>query len=141
MEGARVVCWLDELPMAAPLDVSPVEARAAPEAALAGAGPVEGRSLGQIARGRLRRDKVAMTGGVIVVFLILVAIIGPHLTQSPNAFHQELIDPTFSRPTGPFGGISAAHPLGQRRGPGDAELRPFGPCGVPHSRRLLVSGH
>jgi ABC-type dipeptide/oligopeptide/nickel transport system permease subunit len=98
--------------MAAPLDVSPVEAGATPEAALAGAGPIEGRSLGQIAWGRLRRDKVAMTGGVLVVFLIVVAIIGPYLTQSPNAFHQELIDPTFSRPTGPFGGISAAHPLG-----------------------------
>lgn len=98
--------------MAAPFDVSPVEAAAAPEAALAGAGPVEGRSLGQIAWGRLRRDKVAMAGGVIVMFLILVAVVGPHLTQSPSVFHQDLIDPTFSRPTGPFGGISLAHPLG-----------------------------
>jgi ABC-type dipeptide/oligopeptide/nickel transport system permease subunit len=98
--------------MAAPLDVTPAEAGAAPESALAGAGPIEGRSLGQIAWARLRRDKVAMTGGVIVVFLILVAIIGPPLTQSPNTFHQELIDPTFSRPIGPFGGISTAHPLG-----------------------------
>src|SRR5690348_14911260 len=98
--------------MAAPLDVSSVESGAAPDAALAGAGPIEGRSLGQIAWGRLRRDKVAMTGGAIVVFLILLAITGPHLTPSPNAFHQDLIDPTLSRPTGPFGGISAAHPLG-----------------------------
>src|SRR6266568_6171980 len=98
--------------MAVPLDVSSVEAAAAPEAALAGAGPIEGRSLGQIAWGRLRRDRVAMTGGAVVVFLILAAIVGPHLTQSPNAFHQNLIDPTFSRPTGPFGGISAAHPFG-----------------------------
>ena len=98
--------------MAAPLDVTPAEAGAAPESVLAGAGPIEGRSLGQIAWARLRRDKVAMTGGVIVVFLILVAIAGPPLTQSPNTFHQELIDPTFSRPIGPFGGISTAHPLG-----------------------------
>jgi peptide/nickel transport system permease protein len=98
--------------MAAPLDISPVESRAASDAALAGPGPVEGRSLGRIAWGRLRRDKVAMTGGAIVVFLILVAIIGPHLTPSPNTFHQDLIDPTLSRPTGPFGGISAAHPFG-----------------------------
>jgi peptide/nickel transport system permease protein len=98
--------------MAAPLDVSSAEAAAAPEAELAGAGPVEGRSPGQIAWGRLRRDKVALTGGAVVVFLILVAIVGPHLTQSPNAYNQNLIDPTFSRPIGSFGGISIAHPLG-----------------------------
>jgi ABC-type dipeptide/oligopeptide/nickel transport system permease subunit len=97
--------------MAAPLDVSPAETGAAAEP-LAGAGPVEGRSLGQIAWGRLRRDKVAMTGGVVVVFLIIVAIAGPHLTASPNIYHQDLIDPTFSRPIGPFGGISLEHPLG-----------------------------
>ena len=98
--------------MAAPLDVSSSEARAAPEAALAGTGAIEGRSLGQIAWGRLRRDKVAMTSGAVVVLLTLVAIIGPHVTQSPDTYHQNLIDPTFSRPTGSFGGISLAHPLG-----------------------------
>jgi ABC-type dipeptide/oligopeptide/nickel transport system permease subunit len=98
--------------MAAPLDVSSSEAGAAPEAALAGAGAIEGRSLGQIAWGRLRRDKVAMASGAVVVLLTLVAIIGPHVTQSPDAYHQNLIDPTFSRPIGSFGGISLAHPLG-----------------------------
>jgi peptide/nickel transport system permease protein len=98
--------------MAAPLDVSSSETGAAPETALAGPGAIEGRSLGQIAWARLRRDKVAMTGGAIVVFLILTAIVGPHLTQSPSVYHQDLIDPTFSRPVGPFGGISLAHPLG-----------------------------
>jgi len=98
--------------MAAPLDVTSVEAGAAPEDTLAGAGPIKGRSLGQIAWGRLRRDKVAMTGGAIVLFLILVAIVGPYLTKSPNAYNQDLIDPTFSRPIGSFGGISVSHPLG-----------------------------
>jgi peptide/nickel transport system permease protein len=73
---------------------------------------IEGRSLGQIAWMRLRRDKVAMGGGVVIVFLILVAIIGPHIVQNPNVFHSNLIDPTFERPTGAFGGISLAHPLG-----------------------------
>ncbi len=97
--------------MAAPLDVSSAEKGAAAEP-LAGAGPVEGRSLGQIAWGRLRRDKVAMAGGAIVVLLIIVAIAGPHLTTSPNVYHQDLIDPTFSRPIGSFGGISLEHPLG-----------------------------
>jgi ABC-type dipeptide/oligopeptide/nickel transport system permease subunit len=78
----------------------------------AGGVPIVGRSLGQIAWRRLRRDRVAMAGGVFIVFLILVAIIGPHLVQDPNTYHSDLIDPTFSRPTGPWGGISLAHPLG-----------------------------
>jgi ABC-type dipeptide/oligopeptide/nickel transport system permease subunit len=73
---------------------------------------IEGRSLGQIAWLRLRRDKVAMGGGIVVVFLILVAIIGPHLVQNPDVYNSSLIDPTFLRPKGAFGGISLAHPLG-----------------------------
>jgi peptide/nickel transport system permease protein/oligopeptide transport system permease protein len=78
----------------------------------AGGGPIEGRSLGQIAWRRLRRDRWAMGGGIFIVFLILVAVVGPHLVQDPNAYHSGLIDPTFSRPIGPWGGISTAHPLG-----------------------------
>ena len=73
---------------------------------------IEGRSLGQIAWMRLRRDKVAMGGGIVVVFLILVAIIGPHLVQNPDVYNANLIDPTYLRPKGAFGGISLAHPLG-----------------------------
>ena len=53
-----------------------------------------------------------MGGGIFIVFLILVAIIGPHLVQNPNTYNSNLIDPTFSRPIGPWGGISLAHPLG-----------------------------
>jgi hypothetical protein len=45
--------------MAAPPDLSSVESGAAPGAALSGAGPVGGRSLGQIAWARLRRDNPA----------------------------------------------------------------------------------
>jgi ABC-type dipeptide/oligopeptide/nickel transport system permease subunit len=97
--------------MAAPLEMTP---ESAPEAVLEGVGgaAIEGRSLGQIAWMRLRRDKVAMGGGIFIVFLILVAIIGPHLVQNPDTYHANLISPTFSRPYGPFGGISLAHPLG-----------------------------
>jgi peptide/nickel transport system permease protein len=100
--------------MAAPLDVFPPSADATPDAVLAGVSgkAIEGRSPGQIAWMRLRRDKVAMAGGVIVVFLILVAIVGPYLVQNPLIYHSDLINPTFSRPNGPFGGISVAHPLG-----------------------------
>ncbi len=73
---------------------------------------IEGRSLGQIAWMRLRRDKVAMGGGIVVVLLILAAIIGPHVVQNPDTFHENLIDPTFQRPIGTFGGVSLAHPFG-----------------------------
>jgi len=74
--------------------------------------PIEGRSLGQIAWRRLRKDRVAMAGGIIIVLLILVAIVGPYLVQNPDTYNSNLIDPTFSRPIGPWGGISLAHPLG-----------------------------
>jgi ABC-type dipeptide/oligopeptide/nickel transport system permease subunit len=97
--------------MTAPLEL-PTDA--APEAVLEGVSgeAIQGRSLGQIAWMRLRRDKVAMAGGVVIIFLILVAIIGPFLVQSPTLYHPNLINPTFSRPNGPFGGISLSHPLG-----------------------------
>jgi ABC-type dipeptide/oligopeptide/nickel transport system permease subunit len=97
--------------MAAPLEMTP---ESSPEAVLEGVGGsvIEGRSLGQIAWMRLRRDKVAMGGGVFIVFLILVALVGPHFVQNPNTYHANLINPTFSRPNGPFGGISLAHPFG-----------------------------
>src|SRR5580700_10333140 len=99
--------------MAAPLDV-PTSGDVVPESVLEGVSgkAIEGRSLGQIAWIRLRRDKVAMAGGVIVIFLILVAIFGPFLVQNPDIYHANLINPTFSRPNGPFGGISLAHPFG-----------------------------
>jgi peptide/nickel transport system permease protein len=98
--------------MAAPLEMTPESA--APEAILAGISgeAIEGRSLGQIAWMRLKRDKVAMAGGTVVVLLILVAVIGPYFVQDPNLYHANLINPTFSRPNGPLGGISLAHPLG-----------------------------
>ena len=105
--------------MAVPIDVATGPGGPEPESALSVPGKdIEGRSLGQIAWMRLRRDKVAMGGGVVVVLLILVAIVGPHLVQNPNIFHSNLIDPSFERPTGAFGGISLAHPLGVEPGNG-----------------------
>jgi ABC-type dipeptide/oligopeptide/nickel transport system permease subunit len=98
--------------MAAPLEMTPESA--APEATLEGVRgeAIEGRSPGRIAWMRLKRDKFAMAGGTIIVLLVLVAIIGPYFVQDPNVYHANLINPTFSRPNGPFGGISLAHPLG-----------------------------
>src|ERR1700735_673018 len=78
----------------------------------AGSAPIQGRSLGQIAWRRLRRDRVAMAGGIVIVFLLLLAVVGPHLVQNPNTYNSNLIDPSFSRPIGSWGGISLAHPLG-----------------------------
>jgi ABC-type dipeptide/oligopeptide/nickel transport system permease subunit len=97
--------------MTAPVEMTP---QAQPVAILEGvsSAAIEGRSPGQIAWMRLRRDRVAIAGGIYIVFLILVAIIGPHLVQNPDTFHSNLINPTFSRPIGPWGGISLAHPLG-----------------------------
>jgi peptide/nickel transport system permease protein/oligopeptide transport system permease protein len=99
--------------MAVPIDVATGPGGPEPTPAPAVAGKaIEGRSLGQIAWLRLRQDKVAMAGGIVVILLILVAIFGPYLVQSPLTYHENLIDPTFSRPFGTLGGISTAHPFG-----------------------------
>ncbi|WP_433501060.1 ABC transporter permease [Sphaerimonospora sp. CA-214678] len=98
--------------MTAPLDVSGDELHAAPEAVTQGAGAkaIQGRSLGQIAWMRLKRDRVAMAGGFVIIFLILVAIFAPVLVRwfghPPNEFHQEMIDTLTMQPKGGTG-ISA----------------------------------
>ena len=54
---------------------------------------IHGRSLGRIAWTRLKRDKVAMAGGSIVILLILVAIFAPAIVallgHPPDEFHQD----------------------------------------------------
>ena len=104
--------------MSTPLEVEPGASGAASEQALVGSGqPIEGRSLGQIAWRRLRKDKVALAGGYFLVFLILVAIFAPLIVKllgdSPTEFHQNLIDPaTGGLPIGPRGGQSWQHLMG-----------------------------
>ncbi|MET7317214.1 ABC transporter permease [Streptomyces thermoviolaceus] len=106
--------------MTAPLHEPAAEAApsAADEAAVAatGAKAVQGRSLGRIAWERLKRDKLALTGGIVVLVLVLVAVLAPviaHLVgQDPEAHHEDLIDPLFGTPTGSLGGISGEHLLG-----------------------------
>src|SRR5579885_3250399 len=98
--------------MSAPIDVPPSTQRVAAEDVLAGAPgkKIEGRSLGQIAWTRFKRDKLAVTGGIVVIFLLLVAIAAPILDSlgivDPNDFNSNLVDPTLSRPFGALGGIS-----------------------------------
>ncbi len=83
---------------------------------LAGAGAIEGRSLGQIAWRRLRRDKVAIAGGVVVVVLVLVALLAPIIVKyfgtPPDQYNPGAVDPNLQTPLGHFGGISLSHPLG-----------------------------
>jgi peptide/nickel transport system permease protein len=107
------------------------------DADVPGAKPASGhsdadnRSLRQIAWQRLRRDKVAMVSGVVVILLILAAVLAPLLVKwfgyPPTEYHQDLIDAGTRLPykdpdhptdaggfaiTDPWGGISSDHWLG-----------------------------
>jgi ABC-type dipeptide/oligopeptide/nickel transport system permease subunit len=77
---------------------------------------IEGRSLGRIAWNRLKRDRVAIAGGGVVIFLVLVAVFAPLIVKvighPPNEFHQSLIDPTLGTPIHRFGGMSWDFPFG-----------------------------
>lgn len=88
--------------------------------ASAGPAAIQGRSLGQLAWRRLRRDKVAMGGGIVVIVLILVAVLARPLTslygKGPEAIHNtppgDLLNPSTQMPLGSFGGASHTHWLG-----------------------------
>jgi ABC-type dipeptide/oligopeptide/nickel transport system permease subunit len=79
-------------------------------------GPIEGRSLGRIAWTRLKRDKVAITGGVIVILLILMAALADPIVKlfghPPSDFHSDQVDPNLLIPKGHFGGINSHFLLG-----------------------------
>ncbi|RFS83969.1 ABC transporter permease [Actinomadura spongiicola] len=126
--------------MAAPIEVSGSDTEAQPESVLAGVDrkKIQGRSLGQIAWLRLRRDKVALTGALVVLLLILLAIFGPYFVQDPLKYNQNLIDPTYNRPKSGFwhSGISSEHWLGVEPGTGRDML-----ARIVHGARisLLVS--
>ncbi len=104
--------------MTVPPDVGAELAPANPEAVLAGMGRTTGRSLGQIAWLRLRKDKVALAGAVVLALLVLVAVFAPLIVRAfgdpPNEFHQDLIDTAGGTltPLGRFGGISWDHLMG-----------------------------
>ncbi|MBN1945163.1 MAG: ABC transporter permease [Bradymonadales bacterium] len=79
---------------------------------------IEGRSLKQIAWSRLRRDRVALAGGITAILLILVAVFAPLLNRvfghPQNEFHQDLINPNLGGipEPGTWGGVSADFLLG-----------------------------
>jgi peptide/nickel transport system permease protein len=94
-----------------PVGAEPAEAVAAGKA-------IEGRSLGQIAWRRLRRDRVAIGGAVVIILLILMALFAPLIVKlfgyDPNQFHTDKIDPATQQPTStfPFGPFDPDHLMG-----------------------------
>jgi peptide/nickel transport system permease protein len=77
---------------------------------------IAGRSLKQIAWRRLKKDKVAIAGGIVVVLLIVIAILAPVLTKlwghPIDEYHNDQLDQTLLTPLKPFGGISKDFILG-----------------------------
>jgi len=104
--------------MTAPLEVTEGAAAAPPEAALVGVSSkaIQGRSLGQIAWMRLKRDKVAMAGGFVCLFLIVVAVFAPLIISwwgyPYDEFHYDLVDANSQLPIHGWGGISWDHWFG-----------------------------
>ncbi len=85
-------------------------------ALVAAGGPaIEGRSLGRIAWTRLKRDRVAMGGGIVIIALILIAIFAPWIVKllghPPNEYHQNLTGDN-NLPVGKWGGINRHFLLG-----------------------------
>jgi ABC-type dipeptide/oligopeptide/nickel transport system permease subunit len=77
---------------------------------------VQGRSLTQIAWGRLRRDRVAMISLAVIIFIFFCALFAPLICKvlgiDPYEVHTELVSQDGGLPLGPVGGISWDHPLG-----------------------------
>jgi peptide/nickel transport system permease protein len=81
---------------------------------------IVGRSLWSISWRRLKRDRLAMVAGGVVIFLVLVAVFADPLTAlyGQNYLDQHavgeggLLDLSTNLPKGAFGGISGTHWLG-----------------------------
>ena len=77
---------------------------------------IVGRSPWQIARSRLRRDKVSMACLVIVSLYVIVALAAPILQHfgviDPYAYHTKLLNVADAMPSGNLGGVSSSHLFG-----------------------------
>lgn len=86
------------------------------------ASEVKGRSLTQIAWGRLRRDKTFIFSCIILAIFLLAAIFAPVITGlmgvDPYTLNKDVLDPAGGKPLGPWGGASWEHPLGVEWGTG-----------------------
>ena len=83
---------------------------------------IEGRSPLSIAMRRLRRDKVSLVAGALIVLLVIIAIFAPLIVQwlghPPDEPHYDKLSPAVGAPIGPLGGISSEHILGVEPGNG-----------------------
>lgn len=118
--------------MTAPLEAPDSTEGVEPEAITRGVRNTANRSLRQIAWQRLKRDKVAMAGGIVVVILVLAALLAPVIAwltgQTPYQYNEALVDPltggALNDPADPMsgidplGGMSLEHPLGLEPGKG-----------------------
>ncbi|TVL94252.1 ABC transporter permease [Streptomyces sp. LX-29] len=103
--------------MTAPLhDTGAAETAAVDVAAGVPTKEIQGRSPGRIAWMRLKRDKVALAGGIIVLFLILVAVFAPLIVSwfghPPNDWHVDELEAETGLPRGDFGGMSSDYLFG-----------------------------
>jgi peptide/nickel transport system permease protein len=81
---------------------------------------IAGRSLWAIAWRRLRRDKVALVGGIVIVLFILLAVFadpiaalyGQDYAKAHNTPPNDVLDTLTGLPVGPFSGASGTYWLG-----------------------------
>ncbi|GAB2680647.1 ABC transporter permease [Kribbella swartbergensis] len=99
-------------------EVDAGDVSADPGVITASSAAIEGRSLWRIAWMRLRRDRAALAGALVILVLLMIAGFAPMIVKalgtSPNEFHQDLIDTEGGTmaPLGSFGGMSWDHPMG-----------------------------
>ncbi|MBU6213611.1 MAG: ABC transporter permease [Actinomycetales bacterium] len=87
------------------------------------AGPaIVGRSPGELAWRRFKRDKVGVVALAISLSFLAVSALAVPIVRllglNPYTFNQSAIDPSSQVPIAPFGGISWAHPFGLEPGLG-----------------------
>lgn len=83
---------------------------------------VAGRSLTRIAIDRLKKDRTFLISGSILIVIVLIAIFAPAICSllgvDPYSLDNSAIDDMGGQPIGPYGGVSADHPLGVEWGTG-----------------------
>jgi len=93
-----------------------LEADAPPVAPEDSSSKIVGRSPWQIARSRLRRDKVSMAALTVVCIYAVIALAAPFMEKlgiiDPYTYHNNLLRLEDAMPAGNFGGVSGAHLLG-----------------------------
>lgn len=86
-----------------------------------GNNPIRGRSPGQLAWRRLRRDKVAIVSALVLAIYVVLAVFGPLILRAlhveVNQQNSDLLDDS-GYPIGRLGGISSKHLFGVEPGLG-----------------------